>query len=716
MQAKPGEGRSGSGCSRSSLCSRLAAQPFAAGARAQAAMPALAVPQAAGVDGAPPEGLAAADGPRTGPDDDTEFTIAVLPDTQRETDPASDMRGERRAQWLVEHRQSQDIRLVLSVGDTVQWDTPDHAMYDKASRTFAILERGGIPWLPVVGNHDTAAVCPGGGACPGVDARVAVRDTGTFNRYFPVSRFPLIQGSYEPGKVDNTYSAFRAGGVDWLVVALELWPRPEVVAWADAVVAANPDSNVIVSTHMYVDDRGEIAQDNGGYGATSPQYLYDKLISRHPNIKLVLNGHRGHGTANRVDYPADGIVASWNNTWHSDTTNPVMLLTVDTEAGTVASQTYAPDTDEWFPQGAARYLGMRWLGAAAPEVGAGSRYTPTDPVRLTDTRASGRLGAAAVQRIRVAGAAGVPQTASAASLNVTVTQPSSGGWLRVYPCGDPSATSTLNFTAQQTVANAALVGIGSNGEVCATSSADTHLVVDLMGWYPRGASFTAVRPERLADTRTSGALAAGQVQRVRVAGAAGVPAGARAASLNVTVTRPSSNGWVRVFPCGAPSAGTSTVNFVAGRTVANAALTGIGSEGEICLTGSADTHVVLDLTGWFASTASFSPGNPVRVADTRATGILSAGQVQRVQVAGVGGVPSDARAAAVNVTVTGARSSGWVRVFPCGAPSAGTSNVNFVAGQTVANAVLTGIGSSGEVCITGSADTHVVVDAMGWFD
>jgi hypothetical protein len=94
---------------------------------------------------------------------------------------------------------------------------------------------------------------------------------------------------------------------------------------------------------------------------------------------------------------------------------------------------------------------------------------------------------------------------------------------------------------------------------------------------------------------------------------------------------------------------------------------------------------------------------------------VPAGQELRVPVAGTAGVPADAGAAAFNVTLTGPRASGWLRVHPSGGAQPETSNLNFRSGQTIPNSVLTGLGDGGEVCLSGSADTHVVVDLMGWF-
>lgn len=121
------------------------------------------------------------------------FTLAVLPDTQLET--GTDTRFADRNRWLVANRKSLDIRFATQVGDLVNWDTPKHDQYVHASEAMSVLEKAGLPWSPTVGNHDGAAVCPGGAACPGTDVRVGVRNTGTFNSYFPLNASGLCRAT-----------------------------------------------------------------------------------------------------------------------------------------------------------------------------------------------------------------------------------------------------------------------------------------------------------------------------------------------------------------------------------------------------------------------------------------------------------------------------------------------------------------------------------------
>lgn len=274
---------------------------------------------------------------------DTKFTLAVIPDTQTEVVKLTDPRFRNRAAWLADHEKSLDLRYALQVGDLVNWGSVDPRQFTKVSEDIAPLEAA-VPWAGAIGNHDTAAVCEGGSACPGARTEATIRDTTAYNRTFPVSRFDDVRGTFESGKIDNAYRTFSAGGVDWMVLNLELWPRTSAVSWARSVVADHPRHNVIVVTHDYLDSDGSIDGGSGGYGATSPRYLYDNLIKVYPNIKLVLSGHVGNSAA-RTDTGQNGNkIVSLLQTFHS-TTNPVRLVEVETAQGTITSRVYAPYTD-----------------------------------------------------------------------------------------------------------------------------------------------------------------------------------------------------------------------------------------------------------------------------------------------------------------------------------------------------------------------------------
>ncbi|WFE53497.1 carbohydrate-binding domain-containing protein [Micromonospora sp. WMMD1155] len=288
---------------------------------------------------------------------DTKFSFAVLPDTQQEVLNSGDTRFRNRTNWLVQNRSALDLRYVTHSGDVVNWDTADHSQYVIARDAMRPIEAAGLPYSLAIGNHDTQATGVGGSARDPARTRELVRDTTVFNRYFTAGQYGAVRGQFEAGKLDNSYSTFEAGGVQWLVLTLELWPRVEAVNWARNVVAANPRHNVIVVTHDYIDGNGAIEQ-SASYGATSPQYLFDNLIKQYANIRFVFSGHVGVA-ANRVDTGVNGNkIYSFLQTFHSNTTNPVRLVEVDTAANSLRTWIYAPYTNQSFTEYDRSFTGL----------------------------------------------------------------------------------------------------------------------------------------------------------------------------------------------------------------------------------------------------------------------------------------------------------------------------------------------------------------------
>jgi hypothetical protein len=76
-------------------------------------------------------------------------------------------------------------------------------------------------------------------------------------------------------------------------------------------------------------------------------------------------------------------------------------------------------------------------------------------------------------------------------------------------------------------------------------------------------------------------------------------------------------------------------------------------------------------------------------------------------------VPAGAKAVLVNVTAVGADGDGFITVHPCGAVP-GSSNLNFRAGQVLANLAVTALDGAGRACFTSSARTDLIVDAVAW--
>lgn len=317
--------------------------------------------------------------------------------------------------------------------------------------------------------------------------------------------------------------------------------------------------------------------------------------------------------------------------------------------------------------------------------------------RLVDTRESALLAANTDLRVTV------PGGGAAAAVNLTATQPRGDGYLVAYPCGGKLPdSSALNFIAGQTVANGAIVKIGSNSQICVRSSVATHVLVDLAGTFPKGSDFQAVDPRRLLDTRTSKQAAPSQVLGVTA------PADADVVAVNLTVVNPSAGGFVTAFPCGEPVPDTSSVNFAGGQTVANQALVQVGGNGQICLRSTAATHLLVDLNGSFAQ-QDFGAGEPIRLVDTRTTAKPRANGVVEVTI------PGGPKAAALTITATQSEGKGYATVYPCGTARPNASNLNFSTGGTRTNSAVTPVGAGSKVCVYTSVAAHLLVDYTGDF-
>jgi hypothetical protein len=122
-----------------------------------------------------------------------------------------------------------------------------------------------------------------------------------------------------------------------------------------------------------------------------------------------------------------------------------------------------------------------------------------------------------------------------------------------------------------------------------------------------GRLFVPVTPCRVVDTRLAGGQLPGGTYSQRIQGTCGVPDGASAVAINLTVVAAGNVGHAAIHAAGAPPASAnSTLNFVAGQTVANASLVALADVGApaddlsvaLHIAGGATAHYVLDVTGY----------------------------------------------------------------------------------------------------------------------
>ena len=255
-----------------------------------------------------------------------------------------------------------------------------------------------------------------------------------------------------------------------------------------------------------------------------------------------------------------------------------------------------------------------WSTATSP-------YVALPPARLADTRTgqptvdtlfsgTGIVAGGTHVEIQVTGRGGVAAGAAAAVLNLTVTGASGPGFATAYPCsGDPTKASSLNYTAGQTIPNEVVAKLSPTGTVCVYARTDTHLIVDVVGYVPAGAAYSALTPARLADTRAqqptvdglfsgAGAIAGGTSYEIQVTGRASVPTTATAAVINLTVTGATGPGFATAYPCGGDVPTASSINYGSGTTRPNELIAKLSPTGRICVFARTTTDVIVDVVGY----------------------------------------------------------------------------------------------------------------------
>lgn len=291
------------------------------------------------------------------------FTLAVIPDTQRYLGPGSgrdDEGGEprnpafdSRTTWLAASLEAQRIVFVSHTGDIV--DKNEHRQWRIARANMDRLH-GRVPYAFSVGNHDMAR---------------EAGDSRLFQQYFGAERYlnqPWYGGTYEghpahgpevSGNNTDSYQLFSAGGLDFIVVHLECNAPDDVLAWAGEVLEAHRDRMAIIATHMYLGglEKPGADQPQGrmrwkkvhGERGNTPQQLWEKSFSQHPNLFLVLCGDQSASIAHRQTSqgthgnPVHELLADYPR--HADDSDWLRLLRFHPVQGRIEVFTYSPAQD-----------------------------------------------------------------------------------------------------------------------------------------------------------------------------------------------------------------------------------------------------------------------------------------------------------------------------------------------------------------------------------
>ncbi len=246
------------------------------------------------------------------PSPDAAWSMVVLPDTQNYVKSTADLPIlHQMLDWILDNKEAFGIQAVLQEGDIVNQNSQESPtsgnqsadqQWENARNAFSVLN-GKLPYIMAAGNHDLGTTS-------------AQNRTTQLNDYFHAADNPLVdpvqggilQGTMEPGALENAYYAFTApDGRKMLIFSLEFGPRQAVVDWAHEV-ATRPeyaDYTATLLTHAYMNHNEQrydwTKSHDGGNPHAYPisadtndgEELWNELIKLGGNFKMTLNGHVG---------------------------------------------------------------------------------------------------------------------------------------------------------------------------------------------------------------------------------------------------------------------------------------------------------------------------------------------------------------------------------------------------------------------------------------
>lgn len=302
------------------------------------------------------------------------WTLVVLPDTQRYTSREYDPKLEifhKITQWIADNKQTRNIKFVMHEGDITASNRKSD--WKVASEAMSVLEKAEIPYALTTGNHDHDENNP---------HRHSPSRQTFLNDYFSVARskaMPTFGGVFEQDRTENNYHLFNAGGKAYIALSLEWGPRDEAVAWADKILTKHPNRIVLFLTHLYTYGDGTrydwakkgLKQD---YNAHHPAYafsaphdgtenvndgeqLWQKLITKHKNVRMVFSGHVKWAGARQTSVGKHGQrVHEMVAAYHDPPEGWIRLLEFHPDGKSVQVKTYSPHLDRHLTDAAQQFV------------------------------------------------------------------------------------------------------------------------------------------------------------------------------------------------------------------------------------------------------------------------------------------------------------------------------------------------------------------------
>lgn len=203
--------------------------------------------------------------------------------------------------WLINNKTDKKLQYVFNMGDITNGSKDIE--YQNIDAQLMRLKDAGINQTVVRGNHDKIA---------------------PFDKYITTQKY-AYGGQFESydGTMKTCYNIVTVCGIKYMMLSLDFFPCTAEVEWAAKKIADNPDCNVIITTHGYLDGNMTLLQekevydvddrkdaDGNALGGHAGQYIYDNLVVPYSNVVMVLCGHEcSYGPEYNILTREDGSTA-----------------------------------------------------------------------------------------------------------------------------------------------------------------------------------------------------------------------------------------------------------------------------------------------------------------------------------------------------------------------------------------------------------------------
>ncbi len=266
------------------------------------------------------------------------YSFAVIPDTQImvENDVVNGQTNTAKLfDWIVANQEAKNIQFVFGLGDIT--DNNNEAEWTLAQAQHQKLMDAGIPYSAVRGNHDLSWY--------GKEQDAENYTVDDYTNYMGTTAYRAqFGGFYNDDNIANSWRTLQVGDMKYLLITLDYGANDAVLNWASGIIYQHPDHNVIITTHAYLFrdgttlDDGDLVPPSTTGGVNDGDDMWEKLVSKHENIVLVMSGHD----------PQENIIVNRSTGDNGNTVTAMLIDAQDVEAqegsmGMVALLHFSPD-------------------------------------------------------------------------------------------------------------------------------------------------------------------------------------------------------------------------------------------------------------------------------------------------------------------------------------------------------------------------------------